>query len=69
MSRLSMKYVIYLLLAFQLWCIEAKVNGALTSGTDADVVLELSLSDGTTCLTNSLNSWKDDFEVKIPVVL
>lgn len=46
-----------------MWCIEAKVNDAITAGTDADVVLELSLSDGTTCLTDPLNSWKDDFEV------
>ena len=52
-------------LAFQLWCIEAKVNSAAASATDADVVLELSLSDGTTCMTDSLNSWKDDFEVRI----
>lgn len=49
--------------AFQLWCIEAKVNDAKGSGTDADVVLELSLADNTTCVTNSLNSWKNDFEV------
>ena len=51
--------------AFQLWCIEAKVNDAAASATDADVVLELSLEDGTTCTTDSLNSWKDDFEVRL----
>ena len=51
--------------AFQLWCIEAKVNEAAASATDADVVLELSLSAGTTCMTDSLNSWKDDFEVRV----
>ena len=35
------------------------------SGTDADVVLELSLADGTTCMTDVLDSWNNDFEVTI----
>jgi len=47
---------------FQLWCIEAKVNDKENSGTDANVELELSLADGTTCITNSLDSWGNNFE-------
>ena len=57
-------YSFVMISAFQLWCIEAKVNNAKGSGTDADVALALTLSDGSTCMTDSLNSWKDDFEVR-----
>ena len=43
------------------------MNDAKGSGTDADVVLELSLADNTTCITDSLNSWKNDFEVEYTI--
>ena len=44
------------------------MNDAKGSGTDADVVLELSLADNTTCITDSLNSWKNDFEVEYTIL-
>ena len=41
------------------------MNDRPGSGTDGDVILELSLEDGSTCKTDPLNSWSDDWEVNV----